>query len=168
MAVLFALLGALIFGWFSCKISYKHVDPLKRRNCVDWNAAKTEYVTTDTSYRKIAEKYHISLTQVAKHASDENWTEARKQFRNDTYTGTLNIIANGSAERATKILKVSDKILEKVENAVDLVEETDMRAYKQMTAILKDIKDIQVMDDASDESNEMKIIVEGWDENWGE
>ena len=55
-----------------------------------------------------------------------------------------------------------------MENAVDLVEKTDMRAYKQMTAILKDIKDIQLADDASDESNEMKIVVEGWDHNWGE
>lgn len=135
---------------------------------MDWNAAKTEYVTTDISYRKIAEKYHVSLTQVAKHALDEKWVELKKQFRDDTYTNTIETLTKGNTERVEKILQISDQILAKVENAVDLVEKTDMRAYKQMTAILKDIKDIQLADDASDESNEMKIVVEGWDHNWGE
>ena len=135
---------------------------------MDWNAAKTEYVTTDISYRKIAEKYHVSLTQVAKHASDEKWVEAKKQFLNDTYTGTLAALTAGNTERIKKIINVSDRILSKVENAVDIIEETDMRAYKRMTAILKDIKDIQLMDESNDESNEMKIVVEGWDQNWGE
>ena len=135
---------------------------------MDWNAAKTEYVTTDTSYRKIADKYNVSLTQVAKHASDDEWVEAKKQFLNDTYTSTLNVMAEGNVERVSRILIVSDRILKKVENAVDLVEETDMRAYKQMTAILKDIKDIQLMDDASEGSNEMTVIVKGWDPSWEE
>lgn len=134
---------------------------------MDWNAAKTEYVTTDTTYRKIAKKYNISLTQVAKHALDEEWVESKKQFLNSTYTSTLDVFAEGSVERATKILHISDRILSKVESAIDLVDETDMRAYKQMTAILKDIKDIQSMDDTDDGSNEMNIIVEGWDPNWG-
>ena len=135
---------------------------------MDWNAAKTEYVTTDTSYRKIAEKYHVSLTQVAKHALDDEWVDAKKHFQNDTYTSTLNAVANESVERAARILHISDRILDKVENAVELVEETDMRAYKQITAILKDIKDIQLMDDADNGPNEMNIIVEGWDPSWEE
>ena len=30
----------------------------------DWQAIKTEYITTDTSYRKLAQKYGISHVQI--------------------------------------------------------------------------------------------------------
>ena len=30
----------------------------------DWQAIKTEYITTDTSYRKLAEKYGVSRVQI--------------------------------------------------------------------------------------------------------
>lgn len=47
---------------------------------MDWNKIKTEYVTTDTSYRKLSLKYKITSTQIANHSKAEGWVEQRKQY----------------------------------------------------------------------------------------
>ena len=135
---------------------------------MDWNAIIIEYVTTDTSYRKLAEKYNVSATQVTKHAIDEKWLAEKKRFLSKTYTQTLSALSDGHTKRAMRILSISDRILDKMERAVNLLEETDLHAFKQMTAILKDIKEIQLIKDEGEGSREMCITVKGWDPSWGE
>ena len=39
----------------------------------DWNAIKTEYITTDTSYRKLGEKYEINYKVIADRGKAEKW-----------------------------------------------------------------------------------------------
>ena len=48
---------------------------------IDWAAMKTEYVTTDTSYRRLGDKYGIHFKRIARVAKKENWVEARRTWR---------------------------------------------------------------------------------------
>ena len=50
----------------------------------DWQAIKTEYITTNTSYRKLAEKYGVSTTQICNVGREEKWVEQREQYLNKT------------------------------------------------------------------------------------
>ena len=77
----------------------------------DWQAIKTEYITTDTSYRKLAQKYGVNVTNIAKKAGAEGWVEQRKQYANETQTKTLEKISEQEANRAVKIHSVADKLL---------------------------------------------------------
>ena len=55
---------------------------------VDWSAIKTEYVTTDTSYRKLCDKYGVSMTEVSRHGKEEEWRKERKKYQEKAYAKT--------------------------------------------------------------------------------
>lgn len=86
----------------------------------DWQAIKTEYITTDTSYRKLAHKYGVNVTNIAKKASSESWVEQRKQYANETQSKTLAKISQQQANRSAKVLAVADKLLLKIEALADM------------------------------------------------
>lgn len=96
---------------------------------MDWNAIKTEYITTDTSYRKLATKYDVSYTAIGNKSRQEGWVDQRNQFINKTVSKSINSISNKTADRLTRIFNVSDKLLEKLERAV---EELDIQLYKKV------------------------------------
>ena len=108
----------------------------------DWQAIKTEYITTDTSYRKLSRKYGVNVTNIAKKASSEGWVEQRNQFANETQTKTLEKISQQEANRAAKIHSVADKLLQKIEAMVDHGDFTE-KGIRALAAAVKDLKDIQ-------------------------
>ena len=109
----------------------------------DWKKIKTEYITTDTSYRKLAQKYGVNVTNIAKKASTENWVEQRKQYATETQTKTLQKIIQHEATRAAKIHSVADKLLLKIEAMVESDEPLDTKGIRALTAAVKDLKEIQ-------------------------
>ena len=109
----------------------------------DWNAIKTEYITTDTSYRKLAQKYGVNVTNIAKKASAEEWVEQLKQYVNDTQTKTIGAISQQQVKRAVKMQTVADKLLNKIEAMVDAGNPLDTKAIRALTAAVKDLKEIQ-------------------------
>lgn len=120
----------------------------------DWNKIKTEYLTSDTSYRKLAQKYGVNAITIAKKASKEDWVSQRQQQANRTLSKTLTAVSNRQVNRATRLQEVADKLLNKIEAAVDdynmemlLV---DRQSLRQITGALKDIKDIQMIRSEAD------------------
>ena len=109
----------------------------------DWQAIKTEYITTDTSYRKLAQKYGINVTTIAKTASEEKWVEQRKQYAINTQTKTIEKISQQEANRAARIHSVADKLLNKIEAMVDSGRPLDTKGIRALTAAVKDLKEIQ-------------------------
>ena len=109
----------------------------------DWKAIKTEYITTDTSYRKLAQKYGVNVTNIAKKASAENWVEQRKQYATKMQAKTLEKISQQEANRAAKIHSVADKLLLKIEAMVESEEPLDTKGIRALTAAVKDLKEIQ-------------------------
>ena len=93
----------------------------------DWQSIKTEYITTDTSYRKLAQKYGVSTTQICNVGRDEGWVELRKQHLNKTVAKTLDKISSKQADKMARIDKLTDKLLDKLERAID---ELDLQLVK--------------------------------------
>lgn len=65
----------------------------------DWKKIKTEYITTDTSYRKLAEKYGIHYKVISERGKAEKWVELRSQHRTKTITKALDIISDRQANQ---------------------------------------------------------------------
>ena len=124
----------------------------------DWQAIKTEYITTDTSYRKLAQKYGINVTTIAKTASAEEWVEQRKQYANKTQAKTLEKISQQEANRAAKIHSVADKLLLKIEAMVESGRPLDTKGIRALTAAVKDLKEIQSVKSALDEQEQRARI----------
>ena len=118
----------------------------------DWQKIKTEYITTDTSYRKLAQKYGVNTTNIAKRASSEGWVEQRKQNANKTLAKTLNAISSKQADRAAKLIGVSDLLLDKVKGLLEADQEllVDTTIMKDVSIILKNLKDIQMIRSEAD------------------
>ena len=124
----------------------------------DWQAIKTEYITTDTSYRKLAQKHGVNVTNIAKKAGAEGWVEQRKQFVNETQSKTLEKISQQEANRAAKIHTVADKLLNKIEAMVDGGKPLDTKAIRALTAAVKDLKEIQsIKSDMDKQEQEARI-----------
>ena len=109
----------------------------------DWQAIKTEYITTDTSYRKLAQKHGVNYQAICHRSKDEGWIAQREQYRNDTITKTLDKISQQEADRAAKIHSVADKLLLKIEAMVDAERPLDTKGIRALTAAVKDLKEIQ-------------------------
>ena len=120
----------------------------------DWNKIKTEYLTSDTSYRKLAQTYGVNATTIAKKASKEDWVSQRQQQANRTLSKTLMAVSNRQVNRAARLQEVADKLLKKIEAAVDdynmEVLLVDRQSLRQITGALKDIKDIQMIRSEAD------------------
>ena len=124
----------------------------------DWSAIKTEYITTDTSYRKLAQKYGVNHTNVAKKAKAESWVEQRKQYASKQQAKTLEKISQQEANRAAKIHSVADKLLLKIEAMADSSRPMNSKDLRALTAAIKDLKDIQnVRSDADRREQEARI-----------
>lgn len=111
----------------------------------DWQKIKTEYVTTDTSYRKLAQKYGVNSTTICSRSRQERWIEAREQYRNKTQTKIEKAIQAKEVSRAERVMDVSDKLLTKVEAYVEAVSPDTVEAkdLQSLSATIRNIRDIQ-------------------------
>ena len=141
----------------------------------DWLAIKTEYITTNTSYRKLAQKYGVVYSVIGERARAEGWVEQRKQYRDKTITKTIEKVSSKQVKKLARIDGIADKLLAKLEKAVDeldlvmatkkvKVEEgctettteyrevmkdaagvVDRAGLKQIASALRDIKEVQML-----------------------
>lgn len=70
----------------------------------DWDAIRSEYVTTDMSTKDISEKYGIRYATVRKKCADGGWVEARKEHRRDLSQQTVQLVSQKTAEAHSEVL----------------------------------------------------------------
>lgn len=131
---------------------------------MDWKKIKAEYIAGGTSYRKLAEKYGESLSNIKRVAKNERWVELKNQCQTKAATKIVEIESDKQAERMKKLLTVSDKLLEAVEDAVNQFQAgelmLDKGALKSLSSTIKDIKDIQSIKSSLDiEEQKARIAV---------
>ncbi len=98
-----------------------------------WEQIKTEYITTEkSSYRKLAEKYEISLGTLCNRAKNEKWAELKKQHYDKTVTKSVEKIEKSKVDKMTRIIDIADRLLAKIEQAVD---ELDIQLYKNVEKV---------------------------------
>ena len=152
----------------------------------DWQAIKTEYITTDTSYRKLAQKHGVGYQAICHKSREEGWIAMREQHKNNTTTKTLEQISQQEANRAAKIHSVADKLLNKIEAMVDSERPLDTKGIRALTAAVKDLKEIQSVrseldkreqearianlqkqaDKDEDKTDEIEVVFVGGEEAW--
>ena len=119
----------------------------------DWQQIKTEYITTDTSYRKLAQKYGVSYQAICHRSKTEGWIALREQHMNKTISKTVEKISEKKANMAAKVHTVADKLLDKIDASVDLMVPGVMntKSLRALTAAVKDLKDILMIRSELDE-----------------
>ena len=131
----------------------------------NWQKIKTEYITTDTSYRKLGEKYGIHYKVISDKGKAENWVELRSQHRDKTLTNALDAISKKKVNREARIQEVADQLLDATESLIkkSIIDGTSTlcsQSLKHLSGVLKDIKDIHMIRSEADmREQEAKIAV---------
>ena len=110
-----------------------------------WNAMRTEYISSDnSSYRQLEKNYGVSFNKIRKRSLEEDWQGKREEFKTNRANKSLDLVAEYQAGECAKAFKVASKLLEKIEKAVDAIDDADTGAIKQLTGAIKDLKEIGV------------------------
>ncbi len=78
----------------------------------DWNSIKSEYITTDISYRTLADKRGVSWRTLADRAKREGWPEERKKYCNT-------VVVKSVQKSATKVSSANARKLARLQQAAD-------------------------------------------------
>ena len=84
----------------------------------DWQKIKTEYITTNISYRALEQKYGINYKVIADKGKKEGWSQLRSQHRDSTLTKALEADSNKTVDRLLRIQSAADSLLDKIEQAI--------------------------------------------------
>ena len=112
----------------------------------DWAKIEAEYVTnTETSYRKLAQKYGLNQATIAQKAKAEDWVGKRKQQASTAQALILEKDISKRVDRATRLKTVADKLLDKVEALVTDSDYLTAASIKNLSDALKSIKEAQMI-----------------------
>lgn len=111
----------------------------------DWEKIKAEYLTTETTYRELAQKYGVNYATIGKKASKEGWQTQRQQQANKTLTKMLSADTKQKVDRAIRLKTVADKLLDRVEDLVAQDDHLTASAIKNLSDALKNIKEAQMI-----------------------
>lgn len=86
---------------------------------IDWEAIKTEYVTTDVSQRDLIKKYKLNTRYVARHSKNEEWVRLRKEYKAKMAAKVIAKSCDRKAKELESLLDSSYQIRDVIENAVN-------------------------------------------------
>ena len=111
----------------------------------DWKKIEAEYITTDTSYRKLADKYGVDQATIARRAKKDDWVSKRQHHADKTQAKLLAADTQKKVDRVGRLMTVADKLLKKVELAVDQEGPISAGAIKNLSDALKNIRETQMI-----------------------
>ena len=86
---------------------------------IDWESIKSEYVTTNISQKKLAEKYGVSKNAVQYRCAVDRWGDQRRQHRDRVMEKTSQRLSDAAAERMVQLMGGTDKMLTATLQALD-------------------------------------------------
>lgn len=110
----------------------------------DWEAVKTEYVTTDIGVRDLAKAHGVSKTAVANHCKAEEWVKLRDVYRvrvaARAHSRTESADVKSLTDRLLAVKQGADKASDIIVQRLDTLG-TDGTAQdiRALTAALKDL-----------------------------
>ena len=126
------------------------------RLSVDWKRIKAEYIAGGTSYRKLAEKYKVTLSALRNVAEKEKWVDLKAQAQHMSDTKLIEQISDDAVEKTISIIDVADKLLTKISEVIDTVGTT--QDIKHISSALRDLKEIKgIKSDADMREQEARI-----------
>lgn len=124
----------------------------------DWKRIKAEYIAGGTSYRKLAEKYKVSLTTLTRTAKREDWRGLRKQTEDKVTSKIVDVVSEKNAKIDDTYYRLVDKLLKKAEKTIDDIDEWHPTLLKEMATTMKYLKECKgIKSDADAREQEARI-----------
>ena len=95
----------------------------------DWEGIKNRYLCSEISLLKLSEDEGVNYRTLCRRAKKENWVELKKSREESGSEGRME--------------RVTAKLLEKMELAIDRSTEMDSKEIKAMTGALKELREMR-------------------------
>lgn len=79
---------------------------------INWEKIKSEYITTDTSQRKLAKKYSVSMNALTRRCKNEEWVKQRERYKSKVVAKTVEKSANREANRLARLMDTTSKAID--------------------------------------------------------
>ena len=129
----------------------------------DWNLIMTDYITnSDSSLRKIAEKYGIRFTTVKDKAKADSWFATKQEYQKKLQKKVVAKVATKKANELAGLVTASDYIEKAILKAINdpayfnkhivsenlnekeaTLEILNTKAMKDMMRVIKDVEDVK-------------------------
>lgn len=95
----------------------------------DWEKAKEKYLSSGATLKEIAEEFGLKYETLLRRAKREEWRAEREK--------------ENTGDRESRIERVTELLLCRLEKAIDRAEDMDSKEIKAMTGALKELRDMQ-------------------------
>ena len=117
---------------------------------IDWLALQEEYVTTQISLRDLAKKHQLGTTDIYKRSKREGWVEKRRQCAENRVAKAIEAVGEQQAEAAKRLVDSSFRLLDKIDESIELLDPLDRAGFKQITGAMEDIRKILMLKSRAD------------------
>lgn len=125
----------------------------------NWSKIKAEYIRGGTSYRQLCQKYGVSFSTLKRHALQEKWTDLRSQSEQRATTKIVESVASKEARKVDEIQTAADLLLQTITEGIKSKLYTrNSNSVRQITAALKDLKEIKGMKSELDAQEQLARI----------
>ena len=151
----------------------------KEENEALWASIREEYLGSDLSLKKLAEKYGVSRSTLQRRCAREGWAAQRQRSRTEgsAWGGTAQRLEE-TARMLLELLQADfadrqqfHRYLVKTKGADELEErifgKLDTKALKEVTAALKDLK-AMLQRAEEDPEGGLRVVFEAGEEEWNE
>lgn len=77
---------------------------------LDWEAIRTEYVTTDASQSELARKYGVKRSTIGERCRKQKWVEQRGKYRSSVVQKAVESRAHEDAKQLAALIDAAEKI----------------------------------------------------------
>ena len=111
----------------------------------DWNAIKTEYITTSISYRKLCEKHNIPFNTLQCRAKKEQWVEERNKHQDRVVAKSIQKSESKAIDYKKTLYEIAYKVARQLNDMTEQNTIFDLAAMgikpKDITGAIKDLED---------------------------
>lgn len=115
------------------------------RMAVDWAKIKNEYIHGGCTYQSLADKYGVSFSTLEKKGRAEKWRDLKAKQSEKVAElmreKTAEKIADTESDVAAIMSRIRLKLTQKIEEAVDKMEELDTAELRKLVQSFKDMSE---------------------------
>lgn len=114
-----------------------------KKNKPNWDKIQAEYLNGGTSYRKLCEKYGLSLSTLRRYAVKHNWAQSAEKVKHDVDTALTQTVVANHIKNATDFNKLVEDMTVRLEQAIQVVDVKNAKSISLLTTALKNLQDMQ-------------------------
>lgn len=126
---------------------------------INYDAIKTEYLTSDASFASLAKKYGINHSSISRKAKKEKWDEEKARMRTIAHKAVQEKTIETQLSLADKCLSILNIMVDKVTESAQICEPGDTRTQKDIMSMIKDLNEMGAFELQSGSSEDNTLTV---------